>query len=534
MDEDEDIMATSEVVSLRDPILQTRISKPGRSSSCKHTQCFDLETFFTMNERSPTYSCPVCNVHIKWEDVILDEFFEGILIGTTGYDIETVEIQPDGSWEISPDVKLEKKEPEATGDVLDLDDDDEDEDQPLVPLISPAKQRVPRPAPPVPEPEEDDDVIDLTLSDDDDVDVIRLPRARTPPTNLPFLNPIPNFGHDYSQPVNHSPVQMQPFVSLNGQSLMQPNTTFLQSHLPATSTSLSNHFADTAIFDDVLAQLNLPAIQMEEQNRVIQEASPASTPFAPPTHLPNALPTSSSFPSLSSATPSSLSGTLSTVPTMDTVTTSASLDLPSSEDLMPTPSELVLSQAQLALPNVMPSSDTMANPSSTSPAQSPILESIPHSHVSSSASSTSDEFSDITPTPSVIDALEQSAILAEEALGSQPDMDSPEALPITPPLTSIQPTTELSPPSSDFAIEPSPSYHSSDPSHQVTASELDDLSYEPVSLSAQEGRTLQEIANTIVAEMKERNLGQGLPTRSPASQKRNPDGARKRSFSQLG
>lgn len=143
--DDDDIEATSEVICFRDPILQTRISKPGRSKKCKHTQCFDLPTFFMMNSATPTYTCAVCNSKIKWEDVVLDGFFDDILT-SVGEDVDSIEIQPDGTWALPVKTEDVSRQSSSTSrpdkrkrypEVVCLDEDDEenaeedDEDRPL-------------------------------------------------------------------------------------------------------------------------------------------------------------------------------------------------------------------------------------------------------------------------------------------------------------------------------------------------------------------------------------------------------------------
>ena len=130
-------MATSEAISLRDPILQVKINKPGRSISCKHTQCFDLDTFFSMNEKSNTFICPICNNRIKWDNIILDEYFEEILkVAADSDDIDTIEIQPDGSWSL-PTKELKNDHPVKKendflqdNDIMILSSDEEDNEEP--------------------------------------------------------------------------------------------------------------------------------------------------------------------------------------------------------------------------------------------------------------------------------------------------------------------------------------------------------------------------------------------------------------------
>lgn len=74
----------------------TRIVTPIRSRSCNHLQCFDAFTFLTMNEQTPTWSCPVCYRPIKtWEDLIVDEFFTQMLANTPLH-IDSVRVEPTG------------------------------------------------------------------------------------------------------------------------------------------------------------------------------------------------------------------------------------------------------------------------------------------------------------------------------------------------------------------------------------------------------------------------------------------------------
>ncbi|KAI7895266.1 PINIT domain-containing protein [Mucor mucedo] len=135
--EDADISMESETVSTKCPLAFTRIVTPIRSKSCNHLQCFDATTFLTMNEQTPTWSCPVCQRRIEtWEDLIVDEFFSQMLVNTPKH-IDSVRVEPSGVVTIideNPDLAEEeseeeeipeiKPEPEVT--IL-LDDDDDEE-----------------------------------------------------------------------------------------------------------------------------------------------------------------------------------------------------------------------------------------------------------------------------------------------------------------------------------------------------------------------------------------------------------------------
>ncbi|KAI9361965.1 hypothetical protein BD770DRAFT_425651 [Pilaira anomala] len=94
--EDAEIVMESETLSTKCPLAFTRIVTPIRSRSCNHLQCFDAFTFLTMNEQTPTWSCPVCYRPIKtWEDLIVDEFFTQMLANTPLH-IDSVRVEPTG------------------------------------------------------------------------------------------------------------------------------------------------------------------------------------------------------------------------------------------------------------------------------------------------------------------------------------------------------------------------------------------------------------------------------------------------------
>ena len=51
-----------------------RMSIPCRSHQCDHLQCFDAITFLQMNERKPTWFCPVCDRNADFNRLIIDGF----------------------------------------------------------------------------------------------------------------------------------------------------------------------------------------------------------------------------------------------------------------------------------------------------------------------------------------------------------------------------------------------------------------------------------------------------------------------------
>src|SRR5205085_1919967 len=75
-----------------------RINLPCRSIFCHHLQCFDVFTFFYMNEQTPTWTCPVCSRVMKsWEEIVVDGYFSDMLV-CAPQDQEGVVIESDGTW----------------------------------------------------------------------------------------------------------------------------------------------------------------------------------------------------------------------------------------------------------------------------------------------------------------------------------------------------------------------------------------------------------------------------------------------------
>src|SRR6266480_1505324 len=71
---DPDIVATSTVMSLKDPVSYLRIQVPCRSNVCSHNQCFDATSFLQLQEQAPTWSCPICSKTVAFESLAVDQY----------------------------------------------------------------------------------------------------------------------------------------------------------------------------------------------------------------------------------------------------------------------------------------------------------------------------------------------------------------------------------------------------------------------------------------------------------------------------
>lgn len=64
-------------INLADSITMLPITVPARGEICTHLQCFDLETYITMNAKHKRWLCPFCNKRSSY--VMIDPFFKYIL-----------------------------------------------------------------------------------------------------------------------------------------------------------------------------------------------------------------------------------------------------------------------------------------------------------------------------------------------------------------------------------------------------------------------------------------------------------------------
>uniref|UniRef100_A0A182P5Y2 Protein inhibitor of activated STAT n=1 Tax=Anopheles epiroticus TaxID=199890 RepID=A0A182P5Y2_9DIPT len=104
-DADCEIATTMLKVSLICPLGKMRMSTPCRSSTCSHLQCFDASLYLQMNERKPTWNCPVCDKPAVYNNLVIDGYFQEVLASTKlSRDDTEIQLHNDGSW--STRVKL--------------------------------------------------------------------------------------------------------------------------------------------------------------------------------------------------------------------------------------------------------------------------------------------------------------------------------------------------------------------------------------------------------------------------------------------
>ncbi|XP_032902582.1 E3 SUMO-protein ligase PIAS4 isoform X1 [Amblyraja radiata] len=107
LEPDNDVTTTGLRVSLMCSLGKIRLSVPCRGITCTHLQCFDAALYIQMNEKKPTWMCPVCDKPAPYELLFVDQLFLDILKECE--DATEVQFKDDGSWSpIKPDKQPQK------------------------------------------------------------------------------------------------------------------------------------------------------------------------------------------------------------------------------------------------------------------------------------------------------------------------------------------------------------------------------------------------------------------------------------------
>ncbi|CAH1962095.1 unnamed protein product [Acanthoscelides obtectus] len=182
-DGDCEIATTSLRVSLTCPLGKMRMTTPCRSATCSHLQCFDASLYLQMNERKPTWNCPVCDKPSLYDNLVIDGYFQDVLNSPVlPSDCNEIQLNKDGSWSVQqPEKKVAAKVEKTTS--INLDDSVVEIIGDDVEIVNPSngnntatsttdktKDAEPKKA----------DTVDLTLSDSDDDEPLAKRRALNP------------------------------------------------------------------------------------------------------------------------------------------------------------------------------------------------------------------------------------------------------------------------------------------------------------------------------------------------------------------
>merc|ERR1712194_221625 len=96
------------------PMSHCPIEEAAIGRSCNHVQVFDLNSYIAVNQRMRSldkrWTCPVCSLPCRPDDVILDPFSQGILDTLRGDEdqVEAIVFNQDCSWTTVSAVKDDK------------------------------------------------------------------------------------------------------------------------------------------------------------------------------------------------------------------------------------------------------------------------------------------------------------------------------------------------------------------------------------------------------------------------------------------
>lgn len=104
------------------PVSLCPIEEAAIGRVCNHIQVFDLQAYIAVNQRMRSldkrWTCPVCSLPLRPDEVILDPFAQGILDTLRGDEdmVEAVVFADDCTWSTVSAVKDEKEKAPPTGD----------------------------------------------------------------------------------------------------------------------------------------------------------------------------------------------------------------------------------------------------------------------------------------------------------------------------------------------------------------------------------------------------------------------------------
>ncbi|XP_013785211.2 E3 SUMO-protein ligase PIAS2-like isoform X2 [Limulus polyphemus] len=96
-DPDSEIATTSLRGSLMCPLGKMRMQVPSRATTCSHLQCFDASLYLQMNEKKPTWICPVCDKPALFKKLVIDGLFMELITKAPSECME-VQFHENGSW----------------------------------------------------------------------------------------------------------------------------------------------------------------------------------------------------------------------------------------------------------------------------------------------------------------------------------------------------------------------------------------------------------------------------------------------------
>lgn len=125
VDSDNEVATTNLQSSLLCPVGKIRMTFPCKSTTCQHIPCFDALLYLQMNERKPSWICPVCDKPAYYRDLMIDGFFMNILQHSEP-NVTEVTLNSDGTWTPVHKQELPQSARNPQPEIITISDDDDD------------------------------------------------------------------------------------------------------------------------------------------------------------------------------------------------------------------------------------------------------------------------------------------------------------------------------------------------------------------------------------------------------------------------
>ncbi|KAL6921358.1 hypothetical protein ACHAP8_004046 [Fusarium lateritium] len=138
--QDPDVVATSQVLSLKCPLSYMRLTLPCRGFTCTHLQCFDATSYLQLQEQGPQWQCPICYKSATFDQLAVDCYVKDILAKTSKSQ-ETVTIEPNGDWHTKNSEDSSQGQTNGNASHQGTYDDDDDDDDLVISEVNPIGHR---------------------------------------------------------------------------------------------------------------------------------------------------------------------------------------------------------------------------------------------------------------------------------------------------------------------------------------------------------------------------------------------------------
>lgn len=118
--DDDELCIQETLLTLKCPIAFTRIEIPIQGKNCGHVECIDANNYLLLQRQAESWTCPICNNSLAYEDITVCEYMKDILQKTKDYDLDAILLESDGTWCLPKNAQLID---DSKNDTVDEEDD---------------------------------------------------------------------------------------------------------------------------------------------------------------------------------------------------------------------------------------------------------------------------------------------------------------------------------------------------------------------------------------------------------------------------